>query len=41
VWEEELLLSLMEVLEGHRWENKPDRWVWKPKEGGSFSVRSY
>ena len=40
VWEEELLISLMEDLEGHRWNNFEDEWEWKLEEGGSFSVKS-
>jgi len=36
--EEELLISLMEDLEGHRWENKEDRWRWKAEEGGMFTM---
>ena len=38
--EEELLISLMEDLEGHRWENKEDMWWWKAEEGGMFTVKS-
>lgn len=40
VWEEELLISLMEDLEGHRWDNYEDMWGWKLKGDGGFSVKS-
>ena len=40
VWEEELLISLMEDLEGHRWANHEDRWSWKLEGDGVFSVKS-
>jgi hypothetical protein len=40
VWEEDLLLSLTEDLEGYRWGNHPDRWVWNLEEEGAFSVKS-
>lgn len=33
-WENELLQTLFQSLEGD------DRWCWKPKEGGVFSVKS-
>lgn len=38
--EEELLISLLKDLEGHRWNNFEDRWDWKLEEGGKFSVKS-
>lgn len=39
VWEGELLISLMEDLAGHRWENYEDGRVWRVEEGGIFLVR--
>lgn len=38
--EEELLISLLKDLEGHRCNNFEDRWEWKLEEGGKFSVKS-
>ena len=40
VWEEELRISLREDVEGHRWENYSDRWVWILEEDRFFSVKS-
>ena len=40
VWEEELLISLLEDLEGHNGSIDIDRWEWKVKEGAVFSVKS-
>ena len=35
MWEEELLIGLMEDLEGHMGSNEMDGWVWRAEEGGS------
>jgi hypothetical protein len=40
VWEEELLISLLEDLEGARWLDKDDEWRWKLEDFGSYSVKS-
>jgi hypothetical protein len=40
VWEEELLLSLMEDLEGMMWSSNEDVWRWNLEEKGVFSVKS-
>ncbi|RHN71145.1 putative reverse transcriptase zinc-binding domain-containing protein [Medicago truncatula] len=39
VWEEELLVSLMEDLEGMRWYNREDEWRWNLEELGVFSIK--
>jgi len=40
VWEEELLLSLMEDLEGITMSNEDDVWRWNLEDNGIFSVKS-
>lgn len=40
VWEEELLLSLIEDLEGMTWSISEDEWRWSLDETGVFSVKS-
>ena len=40
VWEEELLKSLLEDLEGMRWSNGEDEWTWKLEDSGAYSVKS-
>jgi hypothetical protein len=40
VWEEEILLSLKEDLEGCRWSQEEDVWWWNLEEKGKFSVKS-
>jgi len=40
VWEEELLISLMEDVEGLRWFNEEDVWRWNHEENGCYSVKS-
>jgi len=40
MWEEEVLLSLMEDLEGVRLSNQVDAWRWKLEEVGVFTVQS-
>ena len=40
VWEEELLVSLMEDLEGMMWSNQEDVWRWNLEESGIFTVKS-
>lgn len=40
MWEEEVLLSLTEDLQGMRWSQEEDVWRWKLEEAGIFSVRS-
>lgn len=40
VWEEELLLSLMEDLAGMSWSNQGDSWSWRLEESRVFSVKS-
>jgi hypothetical protein len=40
VWEEELLISLMEDMEGARWFDKEDEWRWKLEDNGIYSVSS-
>jgi len=34
MWEEELLTSLLEDLEGLRWFNEEDEWRWNLEENG-------
>jgi hypothetical protein len=40
VWEEELILSLREDLEGFTWSLNEDVWRWKLDDNGVFSVKS-
>jgi len=40
VWEEQLLINMLEDLEGHVWSQGEDDWVWKLEEEGNFSVKS-
>jgi len=40
VWEEELLVSLMEDLERMTWSPSEDVWRWNLEENGVFSVKS-
>lgn len=40
VWEDDLLNSLVEDLEGHVWSHEEDVWIWKLEEDGRFSVKS-
>jgi len=40
VWEEELLMSLREDLEGMMWSNREDEWRWSLEESGAFTVKS-
>jgi hypothetical protein len=40
VWEGDLFHNLIERLEGVILGDSPDCWVWKPEEGGGFSVKS-
>ena len=40
MWEEEILLCLMDDLEGVRLSNKADVWRWKLEEKGGFLVSS-
>jgi len=40
VWEEELVISLLEDLEGMTWSNVEDEWRWNLEENGRFSVKS-
>jgi hypothetical protein len=36
VWEEELLVSLMEDLEGMHWSQEEDKWMWNLEELGGL-----
>lgn len=40
VWEEQLLLKLLEDSEGHVWNGDEDVWLWKREDGGVFMVKS-
>jgi hypothetical protein len=40
LWEEELLTSLLEDLEGMRWSNEEDKWRWNLEENGCYSMKS-
>lgn len=40
VWEEELLLSLMEDLEGMIWSSNDDVWRWSLEDTRFFTVKS-
>lgn len=40
VWDEELLISLMENLEGVRWSYEEDEWRWSLEASGFYSVKS-
>lgn len=40
VREEQLLVNLLEDLEGHVWSNGEDGWVWRMEEEGKFTVKS-
>lgn len=40
MWEEEVLLSLKEDLEGVRLNNQPDKWKWKLEDSSVFLVNS-
>jgi hypothetical protein len=40
VWENELLTELLAALEGVIMSDTIDRWIWKPGNGGLFSVKS-
>lgn len=40
VREEQLLVNLLEDLEGHVWSNGEDRWVWRMEDEGKFTVKS-
>jgi hypothetical protein len=40
MWEEEVLLSLLEDLEGVRLNDQMDVWWWRLEEKGEYSVRS-
>lgn len=39
-WEELLVASLLEDLDGMSWSQEEDRWKWGLEESGKFSVKS-
>jgi hypothetical protein len=40
VWENNLLLELLDILDGFVWSDGVDRWKWRLEDDGTFSVKS-